>query len=104
MSGLYASGAAIKVAGISYRQLDYWVTQGYVDPATFSDVARGGTGNYRVFDEDAMRRLRDMGAMASVGMRPADASALIDAIDSTDRVHIGPFVIERAPADERNDR
>lgn len=70
---MFTSPAFAQAAGITYRELDYWVRRGVLVPA--SDAS--GSGNVRLFDEAELRvalivgELRKMGASLDLLARVA---------------------------------
>jgi DNA-binding transcriptional MerR regulator len=61
---------AAELAGITYRQLDYWARQGWLQPS----VDRGrGRSNRRLYSPDDVIRLA---ALAHLGRTKADVGAL----------------------------
>lgn len=61
-------------AGVSYRQLDYWVRQRYVAPAKLAT----GSGTGHAWDPASIGRVIAMAALVRVGYQPAAAARLID--------------------------
>lgn len=61
---------AAELAGITYRQLDYWARQGWLQPSV--DRGRGRSAR-RVYSEDDVIRLA---ALAHLGRTKADVGAL----------------------------
>jgi DNA-binding transcriptional MerR regulator len=55
-------------AGVSYRQVDYWIRAGYIAGT------HPGSGGKRQFDADAVAAVKMMAALVNVGIRP-DAAA-----------------------------
>jgi hypothetical protein len=56
--------------GITYRQLDYWVRQGYLVP----NHASPGSGSWRSWPEPEMEVARMMGVLVTAGLRPEAAA------------------------------
>ena len=54
--------------GLTYRQIDYWVRQGYLRP-----TGGEGCGYPRDFPADEVRVAVVMARLAAAGMKPADA-------------------------------
>lgn len=87
---------AARAAGLSYRQLDYWIRNGVVDPEQPAD----GCGTARRFAPCQVRALRlgaelnRLGAPAYEIIRPAIATAT----GLTDAEWHGPVVITDAGA------
>ncbi len=63
--GAYSGPQAARIAGISYRRLDYWARKGFVRPSLQNP--RRGSGRYRLYSTldilalKVARRLRDQG-------------------------------------------
>ena len=58
--------------GITYRQLDYWVWQGYLRPADPTP----GTGVPREWPEAELEIARRMGRLTTAGLTPAAAAVI----------------------------
>ena len=89
-------------AGVTYRQLDYWTTCGYLPVETvewsrpdgpsggtrslksaangLADVARPGSGRARIYDDRTVTKVRIMARLVAVGMQPGAASKMADAL------------------------
>jgi MerR HTH family regulatory protein len=61
------------VAGISYRQLDYWTRLGYLHPAH-----RGGIGYDRAWSQAEAVKVCAMAAMVRAGLRPSAAARYVN--------------------------
>lgn len=62
------SGDLVRL-GLSYRQLDFWVRKGYLQP-----VRSGlGRGHDRMFPASEVRVAAEMAALVSAGLSPAVA-------------------------------
>lgn len=59
------------VPGVSYRQLDYWVRQGYLHPEH-----EGGTGKARIWSDDELAVLRRMADLVQHGVLPSFAARI----------------------------
>jgi len=62
--GAYSGPRAAKIAGVSYRRLDYWARKGFIRPTIQSSHGSGNYRLYSVLDILALRvakRLRDQG-------------------------------------------
>jgi DNA-binding transcriptional MerR regulator len=57
-------------AGISFRQLDYWTSRGYLH----ADNASPGTGNHRYWSGDELRVAITMRRLVDAGLGPATAA------------------------------
>ena len=51
---LLTSSEVCQRTGLTYRQLDYWTRQGFVEPV----VAAAGQGSNRLFDAAAVRAIK----------------------------------------------
>lgn len=60
----YAALETCRRAGCSYRQLDYWVRIGLIEPTQ----APRGSGYARLFDEQAVARARAIVALLRAGV------------------------------------
>ena len=69
---LYTASSFAEVTGISYRQIDYWVRQGYLKPLAINGAKDVGTGNVRVFSDAEVLKARLMKAL----INPAGAADL----------------------------
>lgn len=63
---------ATKMAGVTYRQLSYWVECGYLSADGRPQAV--GTGNYRDFTAAEVTRLDLMARLVKVGVRPSKAA------------------------------
>jgi DNA-binding transcriptional MerR regulator len=98
MSVRLMSGPRVaELAGISYRQLDYWVTEGLI-PMVDIEGGGQGTGNHRVFTDTELGIAKWMGELVRQGVKPKTASALAQAIDEQGFAYLGMFRI--APVSE----
>lgn len=65
-------------AGVSYRQVDYWVRQGWIEPRFRSrkddSQQDGGTGYVRDFEDHEQRVLIAMGRLVNAGLKPEVAA------------------------------
>jgi MerR HTH family regulatory protein len=78
----YSSAQVMAAAGVTYRQLDHWVTKGWLG----AGLAGSGTGHRRQFTDDQFRRALVMGKLIRAGFRLDVASAVAAAIVGTVRV------------------
>ena len=60
--------------GISFRQIDFWVTKGYLP-----SVQKMGQGNYRRWELADVVRLSKIAALVQIGFLPQRAIELLDA-------------------------
>lgn len=63
----YTAAEAVQQTGITYRQLDYWTTQGYVTTETSPVV---GTGYHRTYTDDDIRLLKTAKRIVDFGCKP----------------------------------
>lgn len=66
------SMTAAERAGITYRQLDHWISRGYLN---LTD-GNPGSGIARTLTGAQVRVLENMAVLARAGVRPSEASAL----------------------------
>jgi DNA-binding transcriptional MerR regulator len=67
----FTSQEVLDLTGITYRQLDHWVTTGFVR----IDAARPGTGNSRTFSYSETLRLMVLASLIHAGVTVRTASA-----------------------------
>ena len=68
----FRSPDAVRLAGITYRQLDYWTRQGWLCPG----VNFQGSGSNREWPPGEIEIARRMGLLVAAGFRPEHAAAL----------------------------
>lgn len=79
-------------AGITYRQVNYWTTEGYLRP--IDETA--GSGNPKAFPPSEIIKARIMGSLVRhFTMSPAAAAGLAETIIRDGRAHVGPFTVTR---------
>ncbi len=61
-----------ELVGITFRQLDYWTTKGYLH----ADANSPGSGNWRNYDGDEVAVAWLMAELVRAGMRPSAAATL----------------------------
>ncbi len=90
MSTLSAPEAAAAV-GISYRQLDFWISQGFVPGEN------PGSGRRRRFTSEDVGRLAMMARLVNAGMRVNRAGELCSELMVNGRIEVGPgmWIIEQ---------
>ena len=99
MSVRLMSGPRVaELAGVSYRQLDYWVTNGLI-PMVDIEGGGDGTGNHRVFTDAELNIVKWMGELVRQGVKPRLASALAQAIEEQGHAYLGMFRIAPVSAD-----
>jgi len=62
-----------KEAGITARQLDYWIRQNWIRPAS---QRHPGSGNVRRFSQDETKRVCLMASLVAAGIAPPEAHHL----------------------------
>lgn len=77
-------------AGISYRQLDYWIRKGWIDGTN------PGTGYVRRFAEEDAARVMMMAKLIAAGLHPARAAELCGWLLETGVVRLGPGLLVKA--------
>lgn len=70
---LYESTQVCEIAGITYRQLDYWMRRGLVTPAKQYGP---GSGHRRGYTADEVRHIAVMGRLVRDGFDPEVAAGL----------------------------
>lgn len=63
---------AAQAVGITYRQLDHWVSQGWVPGGN------PGSGKRRDIDAEGLTRLGALAALVHIGFRPEAAVRLLE--------------------------
>lgn len=75
---LYSVKAAAKLARVSYRQIDYWASRGFVRPSIEAD----GSGSARRYSLADILALRVVGFCSRIGMNPRAVAPLAAEIAS----------------------
>jgi hypothetical protein len=70
---LHTSDEVIEIAGITYRQLDYWTRKKWAHPA---DTRYPGSGKSRYYSDDETQRLALMALLVDAGILPNRAHEL----------------------------
>lgn len=83
------SAELLQEAGISYRQLDYWVRTGLLTPR--GDIP--GSGWSRSFDPDQVQRAIAIHQLLETGMGLHVIRDVIDEFQATGTAQIGPLTI-----------
>lgn len=65
---VYTSGRAVELTGITYRQLDYWTSSGWLLPEGAS-----GSGHSRLWTIDELNVMSRMVRLVEVGLTPVVA-------------------------------
>lgn len=73
----FAAHATARLAGITYRQLDYWCRTGLVWP-TVRDA--NGSGSRRLFSADDVRLIALLGVLRGRAVGTADLTALVPVV------------------------
>lgn len=80
-----------RAADITYRQLDHWCRQGYIEP--YGDIgATPGSGNVREFSPKMVRKAKSMKCLIDIGFEvqlAARIAGLLVNNPDTKSVHIG---------------
>ena len=74
----YRAPRAAKVAGITYRQLDYWARQNYVRPSL---VDANGSGSQRMYSFQDLLKLKVMKRLLDQGMSLQKTRGAIKALE-----------------------
>lgn len=77
--GLHATLSIVEITGATYRQVNYWVAQGYLRPTPVhvgSDPRSSGIGNRMIFEAHEVRVAWLMGHLVQQGMAPANAAPI----------------------------
>jgi hypothetical protein len=79
-------------AGITYRQVNYWTTEGYLVPLGDN----GGSGNPKQYPPAAIIKARIMGSLVrNFTMSPGAAAKVAEEIIRDGSAHVGPFTVTR---------
>lgn len=78
-------------AGITYRQLDHWVRQGWLRPAHVVGHPSRGTGHRRVFMGLEIVKAEHMGRLVNLGARPAVAAEVAWQLAEAGTAMFGPY-------------
>lgn len=80
-------------AGVTYRQIHYWTSEGYIPPPL---EGPGGSGHPRRYPRQVIVKARIMGALVRMfAIAPARASELADQIITDGQVRLGSFTLTR---------
>lgn len=83
-----------EAAGVTYRQLDYWIREGHLP---FHDPTPG-TGNQRIFSNDTRDTARWMGLLVRHGLSVSVAAPVAADIHLHGQARLGLFVITTGAA------
>lgn len=75
----FGSMSAVRIAGISYRQLDHWASQGLVRPSL---AEAAGSGSRRLYSYGDLVTLRAVKRLLDAGLRLSRIRAVIHKLDS----------------------
>ena len=75
----FGSMSAVRIAGISYRQLDHWASQGLVRPSL---AEAKGSGSRRLYSYSDLVTLRSIKRLLDAGLRLSRIRAVIHKLDS----------------------
>lgn len=78
--------ALLTMTGLTYRQLDWWTTQGYLQPSTPAGV---GSGNARDWPDDELRIAALMGRLTKAGVTACVAARLARELTHHGRADLG---------------
>lgn len=96
-AGVFAGPALARHVGITYRQLDYWVTQGWLKPTVIDHgrsgrpAGRPGTGYRRIFMGLEVTKAEHMGRLVRFGTKPSVAAAVALQLAETGEATFGPY-------------
>lgn len=77
-------------AGVTYRQLDYWIRQGYLKP-----IRTGGTGHQHEWPKTELSVARWMGRLVKAGFTPEAAAELARTALTKDEIELAPGLFLR---------
>lgn len=83
MSAVFTTPALAKHLGISYRELDHWVTQGWIASTTLNggeDRRNPGTGKVRVWVGREVSVARIFANLVHAGMKPRFAGRIAEGL------------------------
>ena len=75
-------------AGASFRQVDYWLRQGFVPGVKAST----GTGVPRELTPSQVKFIGMMGSLVTAGMKPQEASELVKKLLKDREVRLGTWI------------
>lgn len=70
----YRAPEVCRLAGITYRQLDYWARNGSLKP---SIRLSGGSGTNRLYSSDDVKKARVLAELLNLGIRHRDVARLL---------------------------
>lgn len=82
-------------AGITPRQLDFWVRQGYLTP---EPRTADHQGYRREFNAEQMRVAVTMAGLVKAGILPEVAHVLAEPLNTEGHVRVGKFLLVRVAA------
>jgi DNA-binding transcriptional MerR regulator len=77
----------IRMAGITYRQLDHWSRRGFIE------TKHPGNGRQRQWDEDETERTLMLARLVRAGFEPERASTYVTWLLRDGQVQLAPGVI-----------
>lgn len=86
MRELVSAPELAEQVGVTYRNLDYWIRQGWLD----SHVAARGSGSHRWFTIAQVRHAALMVRLVRAGITPSRASGLAVALARTGSAELAP--------------
>lgn len=97
---LYASNALAKKIGATYRELDYWVREGFIKP-TPVDGKSGttpGTGKARIWDDHDAEVALWFARLVKSGMKPSTVGRIAERLAANQSAYLpGGIEIRRTP-------
>lgn len=88
--GTVSSQELVALTGLTYRQLDYWVSTGYLTPVGDSNP---GTGRSRRFNLEEVDTARMMVRLLGAGLSPSKAAEAAPELINNGVAHLGDFDI-----------
>jgi hypothetical protein len=88
-------GLMVEYPTITYRQIDYWVREGYLAHTPVVGQAMRGSGSTRVFAGDELTHARTVCALVVQGMQPSVASDVARQLLTRDTARLGEFALTR---------
>lgn len=79
-----------RLAEISYRQLDYWTTRGYLTPYGIEESRNPGIGNRREYSRSMVEKARMMSCLITLGFEVHLAERVASfSIAGEHKLHLG---------------
>lgn len=80
---LWPAASVARLAGASYRQLDYWTRCGWL-----GDIAAFGSGTPRAYSRTQIRRVQVLAAASAAGINPRIITTRLDDVDTADEATV----------------